>query len=184
MRSANRRRPSVALTRHLGLVGMMGSGKTTVGHALARRLGREMIDTDAEIVSAVGLSIPEIFSTHGEVWFRAKESEILSDCLRRETPVVISLGGGAVLAEHNRALLRSWADVVWLRASLATLTLRVGTGAGRPILAGDPVGVLTRLTLARGPIYTEVATLIVDVDGRPTRSVVAEVVRLMATVRR
>jgi shikimate kinase len=168
----------------VALVGMMGSGKTTVGHALARRLGWAMIDTDAEIVQVTGMTIPDIFATHGEAWFRAKESEVLSDCLRLETPAVLSLGGGTVLAEHNRSLLRSWADVVWLRASLATLTTRVGSGAGRPVLAGDPAGVLARLLSERGPVYAEVAGLVVDVDDRPTRSVVSEVVRTLATVRR
>jgi shikimate kinase len=162
----------------------MGSGKTTVGHALARRLGWPMIDTDAEIVHVTGMSIPDIFSTHGEAWFRAKESEVLSDCLRLETPAILSLGGGTVLSEHNRAVLRPWADVVWLRASLDTLTTRVGTGAGRPVLAGDPAGVLARLLGERGPVYAEVASVVVDVDDRPTRSVVSEVIRVLSSFRR
>jgi shikimate kinase len=184
LRSPNRRRPPVTLTRHIALVGMMGSGKTTVGHALARRLGWPMIDTDAEIVRLVGMSIPEVFTTQGEVWFRAKETEVLSDCLRSETPAILSVGGGTVLAAHNRVLLRSWADVVWLRASLATLTTRVGSGAGRPILAGDPTTVLARLFTERAPVYAEVAGVVVDVDDRPTRSVVSEVIRGLSTARR
>ncbi len=163
---------------------MMGSGKTTVGHALARRLGWSMIDTDAEIVQMAAMSIPDIFATHGEAWFRAKETEVLSDCLRLESPAILSLGGGTVLAEHNRALLRSWSDVVWLRASLTTLTTRVGTGAGRPVLAGDPAGVIARLIGERGPVYAEVATVVVDVDDRPTRSVVAELIRVLSSARR
>ena len=158
----------------------MGSGKTTVGHALARRLDRRFVDTDAEIVSVVGITIPEIFELHGEAWFRAKETEVLSDCLTSEAPLVISVGGGTVLAEHNRALLRTWSDVVWLRASLETLVRRVGTGAGRPILAGDPEGTLRRLLDDRRPIYTEVAAITVDVDDRPTRTVTSLVARSLA----
>ncbi len=163
---------------------MMGSGKSTVGHALARRLGRPFLDTDAEIVAAVGMAIPEIFATHGEAWFRAKESEVISDCLATQVPAVLSLGGGAVLAEHNRLLLRSWSDVVWLRAALATLVTRVGTGTGRPVLAGDPAGVLRGLITERAPLYADAAGIIVDVDDRPTRTVVAQIIRAVDQARR
>ena len=159
---------------------MMGSGKSTVGHALARRLDRRFVDTDAEIVSVVGISIPEIFEVHGEQWFRSKETEVLSDCLTTEEPLIISVGGGTVLAEHNRALLRTWSDVVWLRASLETLVRRVGSGAGRPILAGDPEGTLRRLLDDRRAFYTEVSHVTVDVDDRPTRTVTSMVVRALA----
>ncbi len=163
---------------------MMGSGKSTVGHALARRLRRPLLDTDAEIVAAVGMPIAHIFSTHGEAWFRAKESEAISDCLATQTPAVLSLGGGAVIAEHNRLLLRSWSDVVWLRASLGTLVARVGTGAGRPVLAGDPEGVLRRLIIERAPLYADAAGIIVDVDDRPTQVVVAHIIRAVEQARR
>lgn len=177
----DRRRRTLAprRERHIALIGMMGSGKTTVGNALARRLNRRFVDTDAEIVSVVGLSIAEIFAEHGEAWFRAKETEVLSDCLALEEPVVLSVGGGTVIAEHNRALLRTWSDVVWLRASVDTLVRRVGTGSGRPVLAGDPEGTLRRLAAEREPFYTDTAGWTIDVDDRPTRSVVSAVTRLL-----
>ncbi len=162
----------------------MGSGKSTVGHALARRLGRPFLDTDAELVSAIGTTIPEMFQTHGEAWFRTKETEMISDCLATQQPAVISLGGGAVLAEHNRLLLRAWSDVVWLRASLSTLVMRVGTGAGRPVLAGDPEGTMTRLTAERAPLYAEAAGIVIDVDDRATRAVVAQIIRAVDLSRR
>ena len=163
---------------------MMGSGKSTVGHALARRLRRPLLDTDVEIVTAVGMPIAQVFSTRGEAWFRAKESEVISDCLATQTPAVVSLGGGAVLSEHNRLLLRSWSDVVWLRASLDTLVTRVGTGVGRPVLAGDPEGVLRRLITERAPLYADAAGIIVDVDDRPTQVVVAQIIRAVDRSRR
>lgn len=163
---------------------MMGSGKSTVGHALARRLARPFLDTDAALVSAIGVSIPEMFATHGEAWFRAKESEMISDCLATQQPCVISLGGGAVIAEHNRLLLRAWSDVVWLRATLPTLLMRVGTGVGRPVLAGDPEGTMRRLVAERAPLYTEAAGIVVDVDDRPTRAVVAQIIRAVGLSRR
>ena len=163
---------------------MMGSGKSTVGHALARRLRRPLLDTDAEIVAAVGMPIAQIFSVHGEAWFRAKESEVFSDCRATQSPAILSLGGGAVLSEHNRLLLRSWSDVVWLRAALDTLVTRVGIGAGRPVLAGDPEGVLRRLIVERAPLYGDAAGIIVDVDGRPTQVVVAQIIRAVDLARR
>ena len=163
---------------------MMGSGKSTVGHALARRLRRPLLDTDVEIVTAVGMPIAQVFSTRGEAWFRAKESEVISDCLATQTPAVVSLGGGAVLSEHNRLLLRSWSDVVWLRAGLDTLITRVGTGVGRPVLAGDPEGVLRRLITERAPLYADAAGIIVDVDDRPTQVVVAQIIRAVDRARR
>lgn len=163
---------------------MMGSGKSTVGHALARRLGRPFLDTDAELVAAIGTTISEMFATHGEAWFRAKESEIISDCLSTQRPAVISLGGGAVIAEHNRLLLRAWSDVVWLRASLTTLLTRVGSGAGRPVLAGDPEGTMRRLVSERAPLLADAAGIVVDVDDRPTRAVVAQIIRAVDLSRR
>lgn len=163
---------------------MMGSGKSTVGHALARRLGRPFLDTDAELVSKIGTTIPEMFATHGEAWFRTKESEMISDCLATQRPAVISLGGGAVIAEHNRLLLRAWSDVVWLRASLTTLLTRVGSGAGRPVLAGDPEGTMRRLAVERAQFYAEAAGIVIDVDDRPTRVVVAQIIRTVDLARR
>ena len=146
---------------------------------MARRLDRRFVDTDTELVRIVGLSIPEMFEQHGEPWFRAKETEVLSDCLSAEEPVVLSVGGGTVVAEHNRALLRAWSDVVWLRASLETLVRRVGSGVGRPVLADDPEGVLRRLLDDRRPLYTEVAAVTVDVDGHTTRTVTGLVARAL-----
>ena len=89
-----------------------------------------------------------------------------------------------MLSEHNRLLLRSWSDVVWLRASLDTLVTRVGTGVGRPVLAGDPEGVLRRLITERAPLYADAAGIIVDVDDRPTQVVVAQIIRAVDRSRR
>ena len=163
---------------------MMGSGKSTVGHSLARRLGRPFLDTDAELVSSIGTTISEMFASHGEAWFRTRETEMISDCLATQQPAVISLGGGAVLAEHNRLLLRAWSDVVWLRASLPTLLGRVGSGAGRPVLAVDPEGTMRRLVAERAPLYAEAAGIVIDVDDRPTRVVIAQIIRSVDRSRR
>ncbi|MER3452509.1 MAG: hypothetical protein C4344_02140, partial [Acidimicrobiia bacterium] len=127
--------------RHLVLVGMMGVGKTSVGRLVAARLGREFVDTDAAVQVRTGRSVRELFESFGEAAFRDAESEALAAALGRSEPAVIAAGGGAVLRRENRELLAG-ATVVWLRAGLATLLGRVGSGTHRPLLDTDPVGVL------------------------------------------
>ena len=156
--------------RRLVLVGMMGSGKTTVGRLLAERLGWIFADVDETIATGAGGAIEQIFATAGEEAFRAEERRVLRELLSGGAvdagdPSVVSVGGGAVLDEGSRTVLRAGGTVVWLRASCDTLAQRVGEGTGRPLLAGDPEGTLRRLTEARAPLYQEVADVVVDVDG-------------------
>ena len=143
----------------------MGAGKTSVGKLLAQRLGRPFLDIDAWIEDEEGVSIATIFETRGEATFRDLEARVLESFLANTVPSVLSVGGGAVLDVRNRAALISHGQVVWLRATDATLVGRVDDGAGRPLLAGkDAATELARIALARSPIYTEVADVIVDVD--------------------
>src|SRR5580700_8126977 len=107
------------------LVGMMGSGKTTVGHLAAARLGWPHLDSDAEVERETGQSVPEIFVSQGESAFRAAETAALVRALSVE-PVVVSVAGGAVLDSQNRRLIRHSGTVVWLRADVETLADRVG----------------------------------------------------------
>lgn len=151
------------MTRLL-LVGMMGAGKSTVGHLLADRLECPYYDSDAQVESTTGRTVPEIFAEDGEAAFRRAESAALRQALAGDGSVVVSVAGGAVVDPANRALLRRSGRVVWLRARPATLAARVGDGAGRPLLAGDPATVLARLEAERRPLYAEVADDVVDVD--------------------
>jgi shikimate kinase len=164
---------------HLVLVGMMGSGKTTIGRMLAARLGRPYFDTDDEVVRLAGATVSGIFSSEGEAGFRRRESGVLAQLLASAIPSVVSAGGGVVLDAHNRALLHDAGAVVWLRATAETLGNRVGDAPDRPLLAGSSGPGrrerLVRLCAEREPLYDEVATLVLDVDGLEPAAVADEV---------
>ena len=168
---------STPSTEHLVVVGMMGAGKTSVGMLLAERLGRPFLDVDAWIEDEEGLSIATLFETRGEASFRELEVRILESFLGNPHASVLSVGGGAVTDERNRKALSGCGTVVWLRASDDTLAAHIDDSSGRPLLAGKDVNAeLARLSAARAPLYTEVADVIVDVDGLAPDDVVDRVV--------
>jgi shikimate kinase len=164
--------------RHLVLVGMMGAGKTTIGRALAVRLGRTLYDSDLMIEAREGRTVREIFAADGEAAFRAIETEVLAEALAAPEPSVIAAAGGVVLSDHNRLALRSSsARVVWLRADPALLVERVKSGPHRPLLDDDPERVLRQMYADREPLYRDVADAIVTVDNRSINDVVEAVLR-------
>lgn len=158
------------------LVGMMGSGKTTVGRLLAARLGWPYRDSDEMVQAATGHSVQELWLRRGEQSFRAEERRVLVEALDAPGPAVVAVAGGAVLDPDNRARLAGAGTVVWLRADPATLVDRIATHPGhRPLLADDPAGALLELDAARRPLYEQLADVIVDVDGRRPDQVADEV---------
>ena len=165
--------------RHLVLVGMMGSGKTTVGRAVARRTNRRFVDSDEQVEARTGRTVREIFERDGEQAFRTLEAEALAEALAGREPAVIAAAGGVVLDAGNRALLQRAGRVVWLRARPSTLAHRVRPGDHRPLLSEDPRGVLERLDVERAHLYEEVADVVIDVDRRDKRDVIAEVEALV-----
>jgi shikimate kinase len=167
----------------LVLVGMMGSGKTTVGRELATRLGWAFLDSDAMVEASTGASVPELFASRGEAAFRAEEARVLAEALDSDQPAVVSAAGGVVLAAANRELLSSH-TVVWLRADPVTLAQRVGAGAGRPLLEDDPAGTLAELDAVRRPFYEEVADVVVDVDALDPSTVADRILAATAFARR
>ena len=176
------------------LVGPMASGKTSLGTLLARRAGAEFIDLDALVEARAGLSVARIFESEGEAGFRLRESAALEEAMDRAMPgpglpgAVIATGGGAVLAERNRALLAARARVVWLHAGASVLAARaaaeealqgprrgIDPGPRRPLLScADPLARLSALQRERLPFYASVASFLLPVEGRAA-DVLAEV---------
>ncbi|MBV1866811.1 MAG: shikimate kinase [Marinosulfonomonas sp.] len=141
------------LKKTVVLVGMMGSGKSAVGAALARKLGVALLDSDAEIEAAANRTIAEIFDRDGEAFFRSRETEVIARLLEQKSGV-LSTGGGAYLAPENRQLISQNGVAVWLRADLELLWDRVRHKDTRPLLrSANPKKTLANLCIAREPSY-------------------------------
>jgi shikimate kinase / 3-dehydroquinate synthase len=154
------------LILNIFLVGLMGSGKTTVGRALAKKLNKRFIDSDHEIEARTGASIPLIFEIEGEESFRQREAEVISD-LTAQQDIVLATGGGAILNADSRAFLKSRGTVVYLRASTSSILQRTSHDKNRPLLqTADPRARIEELSLQREPYYREVAHITVE-TGRP-----------------
>ncbi|MEX5633917.1 shikimate kinase [Parafrankia sp. FMc2] len=155
------------------LVGAPGAGKSTVGMALAQRLGVAFRDTDADVEATLGMSVSDVFLEHGEEYFRAAERTAVLVALG-EHEGVLALGGGAVLdAEVRAALARHW--VVYLDVSASDAARRVGLARDRPLLVEGPRTRLAALLKARRPLYEEVAAITVDAGALGVEDVVAEI---------
>ncbi|MEX2275641.1 MAG: shikimate kinase [Actinomycetota bacterium] len=146
------------------LVGMPGSGKTTVGRELAGRLGVPFVDLDAEIQREAGKPISEIFAEDGEPAFRATEAQVLTKA-SADDPSVVSCGGGVVIEPANRVTLRATGHVVFLDVAIDVLRRRVRPAAERPLIHRE--GDLERLLAEREPMYREFAAHVVDGSGTP-----------------
>ncbi len=149
------------------LIGLMGCGKTTVGRELSRMLGMPLLDMDAVIEEQIGKSIPAIFHDEGEAHFRALETALLRYLLQDEGfgagAPIISTGGGVVLREENRAILRQLGFCVWLDVEVPTLIARTARSNNRPLLANvNRRTILEKLSAERNPLYAETAHLHLD----------------------
>jgi shikimate kinase len=161
------------------LVGMMGAGKTTIGRALAKVLGREFLDLDHEIEHRCGVRVAHIFDIEGEEGFRRRERSVLESCSCR-SDLVLATGGGAVLADTNREVLKARGVVVYLRATPEELYSRVARDRSRPLLqTADPQGRIRELVTQRQPLYEEVAHIVFDTGSMPVHLVVRALLPLL-----
>jgi len=155
------------------LIGAPGSGKSTVGRALAAHLSWPFVDTDALIELKESKSISDIFVVNGEEYFRRIEFEALAEVLEEDS-IVISLGGGAPISEKAQVLLEaSGSLVVFLDVSLATAAPRVGFNRDRPLLLGNPRAQWQALSEQRRPIYEKLAKHAIKVDDMDVEEIVA-----------
>lgn len=162
------------------LIGPMGAGKSTVGRALAKALGKEFVDSDKEIEARTGATIALIFEVEGEEGFRKREQAMIEQLTDRND-VVLATGGGAVLREGNRSRLMARGFCVYLEAPLELLVERTARDRHRPLLnGGDPRGRLASLLEERDPLYRQVADMVVKTDRRTARHVVREIQRRIA----
>ena len=172
--------------QHLFLIGYRGSGKSTVGRGLSDALQRALIDTDKQIEASAGREIKLIFEQDGEAGFRDLEEATVKEASESETAAIVSLGGGAILREANRELIRRHGKCVWLRGSADSLFARI---------SGDPSSLTSRPDLSdrggfeevvemlktREPFYADLADLAVDTDEKAPDELVSEIVHWLKT---
>ena len=166
-------------SRAIALVGMPGSGKSSIGRRLAPRLDLPFIDADAAIEEAAGgMSVADIFAKHGEAEFRSLEARVIARLLD-DGPAVIATGGGALMNEGTRALIRDRAISIWLKAEIPVLMRRVRRKSDRPLLHGkDPETTLKELLVDREPLYAEANFVVASREG-PHESVVDSIIEAL-----
>jgi len=172
--------PSGGGSAHVVLVGLMGSGKSTVGRIVAERLGRPLVDVDDVIASRTGRTVRELWREGGEDAYRSLESGAVLDTLAGPEPVVLAAPGGVIMDTAVRTVLADDGVVtVWLRAQVATLARRVQPDDHRPLLGEHPVEVLAAMAAERSGPLAEVSDLVIDIDELGAESVVDLVIGAM-----
>ena len=168
-------------SRNLFLIGLMGSGKTTIGQLLAKRLHLPFIDSDHELELRTGVSVATIFEIEGEAAFRQREAAIIEELTQREA-FVLGTGGGAVLNADTRRVLRERGTVIYLHSRAETSYERVRRNRDRPLLmVTDPLARLRQLYEARHPLYTETAHHVIESYRDRPSAVVSEIANIASS---
>lgn len=163
------------MDKNIYLIGFMGAGKSSVSRAMAEISGLEEIDMDAAIVFREGMTIPEIFEKKGEEYFRRAETEVLKE-LARKQGVIVSCGGGTILKEENRNIMKESGEVLFLSASPETIYERVKNGRNRPLLNGHMnVEYIRGLMEERMPCYQQAKTKEIVTDGKLPQKIAEEI---------
>jgi len=160
------------------LIGLMGTGKTTIGRQLSRKLKMDFYDSDRVIEERTGADIPLIFEKEGESGFRKRESAIIDELTQKKN-IILATGGGAVLNPENRNHLINRGTVFYLKSSLKTLIQRTSKDKNRPLLHADEPAevILQRLLEQRGPLYEETADYIIETANNSIHSVIQAIIK-------
>ena len=167
---------------HIVLVGLMGTGKSTIGRRLASRLQCDFVDSDAVVEQRTGRTVREIFESDGEDSFRAVEESVITEALSSTRPSVVAAAGGSVLSARSRTAMKESQMVVWLDGPVALLARRAGGRKGtghRPLIDADPELRLNQMRLAREHLYSDVATTRVDVANASPSDIVDRLIALL-----
>jgi len=162
------------------LVGPMGSGKTTIGRRLSESLNLDFFDSDLEIIDTTGVSIDHIFDVEGEKGFRTRECDVLKKLCNMPN-IVLATGGGAVMLEENRELIKKAGSVVYLSSSVDQILRRTAKSKTRPLLekSNNRRKTITGILEARDSLYKEVASLIINTNGKKLNEVIDEIIEAL-----
>lgn len=164
------------------LVGPMGSGKSTIGRQLAKALKRPFFDSDKEIEKRTGVTISWIFEMEGEEGFRQREQQIIAELTAKQN-IVLATGGGAILKEENRNLLKSRGSVVYLSSSVEQLYRRTAKDKSRPLLqTDDPKKQIATLLAKRDPLYKSVADVVIRTAKQSIQKTVSHVIKKLESL--
>lgn len=166
--------------KNIFLIGLMGTGKTTVGRQLSRKLKMDFYDSDRVIEERTGADIPLIFEKEGEAGFRKREADIIDELTQKQR-IILATGGGAVLDAENRNHLVNRGTVFYLKSNLKTLVERTSKDKNRPLLQADePIeAILQRLLEQRGPLYEETADHVIETANNSIHSVIQAIIRVL-----
>jgi len=166
--------------KNIFLIGLMGTGKTTVGRQLSRKLKMTFYDSDHVIEERTGADIPLIFEKEGEIGFRKREVSVIDDLTQKKN-IILATGGGAILDTENRSHLINRGTVFYLKSNLKTLLARTGKDKNRPLLHADEPAevILQRLLDERGPLYEEAADYVIETANNSIHGVIQAIIKTL-----
>ena len=165
------------MKNHIYLIGYMGTGKTTVGNLLSSKLSLPLLEMDEILTDRFSMSISEIFDAFGEDAFRSAEEDLLEEISTMENPSIVSCGGGVILSDNNRRILRESGTTVLLQADPMEIFKRLQNNNTRPLLSGgNKLEKISKIYEERLPLYKEAAEIIIDTDNKTPEEIVDELI--------
>jgi shikimate kinase len=165
--------------KNIYLIGLMGSGKTTLGKILSKKLDKHFYDSDQVIEEKLGVNVPMIFEYEGEAGFREREKDILKELVNKQN-IVLATGGGIILSECNRDLLAKNGIVIYLKSNQKDLALRMKNDKTRPLLKNGNVElIIKKLCQEREPLYEEIADFKIATKNKRIHEVVNEIITII-----